>query len=77
MKLWQQKSTRHSFGLKIREAEPCVAPELSAPLQGRDQKPQKNKSPLQKWWFPARHGGTPIAGWFLMDKPTKMDDDWG
>ena len=21
--------------------------------------------------------GTPMAGWFLMDNPIKMDDDWG
>ena len=24
--------------------------------------------------FPARHGGSPIAGWFIMDNPIKMDD---
>ena len=28
--------------------------------------------------FPARHGGTPIAGWFLFGKiPSRMDDDMG
>ena len=23
------------------------------------------------------HGCTPIAGWFVMGNPIKMDDDWG
>ena len=22
-------------------------------------------------------GGTPVAGWFIKENPTKMDDDWG
>ena len=22
------------------------------------------------------NGGTPIAGWFTMDNPIEMDDDW-
>ena len=25
------------------------------------------------WRFPARHGGTPIAGWFIVEE----DDNWG
>ena len=24
---------------------------------------------LTIWGFPARHGGTPIAGWFVMENP--------
>ena len=23
------------------------------------------------------HGGTPIAGWFTLENPTKMDENWG
>ena len=23
------------------------------------------------------HGGTPVAGWFIVEKQFKMDDDWG
>ena len=26
------------------------------------------------WGNPARHGGTPIAGWFTRENPMKMDD---
>ena len=30
------------------------------------------------WGFPARHGGSPIAGCFLIEKShLEMDDDWG
>ena len=29
------------------------------------------------WGFPARHGGTPIAGWSRGEIPIKNDDDWG
>ena len=25
----------------------------------------------------AGNGGSPIAGWFRVDNPIKMDDDWG
>ena len=23
------------------------------------------------------HGGTPIAGWFIVENKIRMDDDWG
>ena len=26
------------------------------------------------WRFPARHGGTRIAGWFIREHPIEMDD---
>ena len=33
------------------------------------------------WWFMIKgvhsHGGTPIAGWFTRENPTKMDENWG
>ena len=30
---------------------------------------------LAKWWFPARHGGTPLDGLDFIGNPTKMDDE--
>ena len=26
------------------------------------------------WGFPARHGGTPMAGWLTAENPIQMDD---
>ena len=28
---------------------------------------------FHKWWYPV----PPIAGWFILENPTKMDDNWG
>ena len=29
------------------------------------------------WRFPARHGGTPIAGWFTREHPINIDNVGG
>ena len=31
--------------------------------------------PIADLGFPHRHGGTPIAGWFIRENPIRRDDD--
>ena len=33
--------------------------------------------PIADLGFPHRHGGTPIAGWFIRENPIRRDDDSG
>ena len=54
------------------------APSSKAPAS----KAADGKQPLGggnlRWRFPARHGGTSIAGWFISWKiPSRNMDDWG
>ena len=38
---------------------------------------RQNRKTINQDLVVSTHGGTPIAGWFTMEGPTQMGDDWG
>ena len=54
------------------------APHISSPV-GHPSFPSQMLRLWSIWGFHGVSitGGTPIAGWFIMETPIKMDDDWG
>ena len=73
-RIWTPRAVGHGVGLGGAQAPGgwMISMENPSKMVGIHLWSMSNS--CYNWWFPARHGGTPIAGRFIREHPIKVDD---
>ena len=73
-RIWTPRAVGHGVGLGGAKAPGgwMISTENPSKMVGIHLWSMSNS--CYNWWFPARHGGTPIAGRFIREHPIQVDD---